>query len=173
MRKKPTHCEVDLLNRFMDQEVTADEQQKLLEHLETCPRCQEIERNHRILAADFRAGVERTIPHADLRTLEDAIIDKRGATEVSWTARARKVYETRKRPIPAMAMVGLLIILFSSTKHEVHETGPSAIIQSFSGDVSRVMFLETLNSRQTIIWFNDASKPTDGEKVENVKPSNA
>ena len=172
MRKIRNHCDLNLLNRFMDQEVTVDEKDNIIGHLETCPPCRKIVLDHRILTAAFRAGMEKMIPHAVFETLEDGIIDTVRTKRTPWWTRVRQAYESKKRLIPAMAMAGLLIILFSPVKHTLYETGPSAIIRSFSGNVSKVMFLETPNSHQTIIWFNDVSNTNDDKEIKHKEMSN-
>lgn len=72
--------------------------------------------------------------------------------------------------IPAAAMVAIFFILFSLTGPSVSVSGPSAIVKSFSGDTSSVIILETPESRQTIIWFNESLLSED--KKNDVQETN-
>ena len=60
--------------------------------------------------------------------------------------------------LSAAAAVALLVFLIYNPFQPALSSGPSAIIDSFTGQVKSVMILETPQNRQTVIWYSEESK---------------
>jgi len=155
MKRDQIRCESELLNRFFDQEIGMDEMDRLDRHLKDCPFCQKVLRDNRSIAAFFRTGLEKEISLSDHKEVEERIMALIQSKKDPWRVKIRAFCESRKRLIPVTAMVAVLVLFFSLIRHPVFKSGPSAIISSFSGNISSVMFMETPKSHQTIIWFNE------------------
>jgi hypothetical protein len=66
-------------------------------------------------------------------------------------------------PVGVLAMVLLVGMVIVNPWQQTDTTAqPSAIVESFQGNVSTVMILETQTTGQTIVWFKEISEP-DGE----------
>jgi anti-sigma factor RsiW len=149
------YCDHEALSRFLDEELGPEEHGRINEHLKYCPFCQKALRANQSISACLRAGLEGAFSHADAEEFEDRLLDriqKKGIprwTQVSSLIMSKKFY------VPAAAVATALMLLFSVARGPAPEPGPSAIINSFKGDVASVMILETQKSHQTILWFSE------------------
>ncbi len=58
-------------------------------------------------------------------------------------------------PVSSLAMLLILCLALFRYTYFTDESGPSAIVDSFTGNVTSVVIIETPESRQTIIWFSE------------------
>ncbi|NNF99133.1 MAG: zf-HC2 domain-containing protein [Desulfobacteraceae bacterium] len=154
-------CSTRQLSRFLDDEMSEPERQAVENHLNHCPDCRCVLESYRLLGRVARRQADRARVSVDLDSVEDQVLSHinrhRGNTS-GW----RKWWPPGRFHIPiyavAAAVACFLIILPFSFQDNGH--APSAIINSFTGSVTSVMFYETPNTHQTIIWFNEESNPS-------------
>ncbi|MCP4664758.1 MAG: zf-HC2 domain-containing protein [Deltaproteobacteria bacterium] len=156
MKKVPTKCEPALVSRFSDGELGPEEHALLSSHLRDCASCQKTHRENQALSALFKASLEGELSQVNLHAFEQGVMDKIQAGNSPWWMGFRDLLAPKKILIPAAAMAAMLVLFFSLMRPLAPVTAPSAIINSFTGEVSSVMIIETPKSRQTIIWFNEA-----------------
>ncbi|MFC1886343.1 zf-HC2 domain-containing protein [Thermodesulfobacteriota bacterium] len=157
MNTEYNRCNPALLNRFLDQEVGADEKERVKQHVNTCPICQKVIKDNRSLTHIFKTYLDQTVSDTDTGVAEEKIAALFRQKKTGWWTQFQNAYRVNIRLVPLTAMVAALVICLSLIKHNINESGPSAIINSFAGNVSSVIFLETKNTHQTIIWFDDTN----------------
>jgi hypothetical protein len=64
--------------------------------------------------------------------------------------------------VPAGAAALVLALLLVTLPPPAQLAEPSAIVNSFSGDVASVIIVETPESHQTIIWYTERALPDSG-----------
>jgi anti-sigma factor RsiW len=148
-------CDPAVLSRFLDKELGPDEHCRIDKHLKYCPACQKVLRANQSISTFLRAVLEEELSHADVEDFEEGVLDRIQRKGVPWWMKLRSLFLSKKFYVPAAAMATVLILLFSVVRRPAPEPGPSAIINSFKGDVASVMILETRKSHQTILWFNE------------------
>ncbi|QTA93709.1 anti-sigma factor family protein [Desulfonema magnum] len=161
MKKSRRKCDPILLNKFFDKELRPDERAQMTEHLRDCPSCQKALQENESLSALFTDSLDKSVSQAIPDDFEYRIISKletRNSKLESLIPILNSQFSIlnslKKFFIPAMA-TAILILFFSFTKPPASVAGPSAIVSSFTGDIASVMILETPESHQTIIWFNE------------------
>jgi len=156
MKKAHHHCDEELIGRYLDGEVSRKEHDQLSRHLEGCPTCQKILQDNQAISTVFRDNLEREASQADFSVLETRVLDQIRQKENPWWKRIAKRFSSIRILIPATALAAL-ILFFAITRSPTTISGPSAIIEAFSGEVSSVMIIETPKSHQTIIWYKETS----------------
>jgi hypothetical protein len=146
-----------LLNRLFDQELAPDEYAWIDKHLKDCLSCQEALRDTQSISTLFKSNLVQELSRAKLEQVEDNVLGLIQRKEAPWWMKLRGLIVSKKFYVPITATVAVLVLLFSLARPPSSVSGPSAIINSFEGDVGSVMILETQKSRQTILWFNEAS----------------
>jgi len=156
MKKAHHECDEELIGRYFDGEVSRKEHDRISRHLEGCPTCQKILQDNQAISTVFRDNLEREVSQADFGVLETRVLDQIRQKENPWWKRLAKRFSSIRILIPATALAAL-ILFFTITRSPTTISGPSALIESFSGEVSSVMIIEAPNSRQTIIWYKETS----------------
>ena len=149
-------CDEELIGRYLDGEVSRKEHDRISRHLKDCLSCQKILQDNQAISTNFRDTLERESSQADFSVLETRVLDQIRQKENPWWERITKLFFSNKLLIPATA-VAALILFFAITRAPTTISGPSAIIEAFSGEVSSVMIIETPKSHQTIIWYKETS----------------
>ncbi|OQY58601.1 MAG: hypothetical protein B6245_10955 [Desulfobacteraceae bacterium 4572_88] len=155
MKKGHTECDPILLGRFLDQELGPDQHARVEKHLRYCLSCQKAARNQHALADLLNTKVGKAVSLTDFDHLERQVLALVRDRQAPWWQEAVSLIFSRKILIPAATMAAVLTLFFSYPRPPAQISGPSAIINSFTGDISSVMILETPRSRQTIIWFDE------------------
>jgi anti-sigma factor RsiW len=161
MTTDETPCDATMLSRFLDQELGPDEHDRINEHLSYCPSCQKVLRENQSISTLLRAGLEEAISRADIENFEERVFDLIQRKGAPWWIKLKALFMSRKFYVPAVAVATVLILLLSVVRRPDPETGPSAIIKSFTGEISSVMIIQTPKSQQTILWFNETLIPGD------------
>ena len=156
MKKAHHECDEELIGRYFDGEVSQKEYTRISRHLEGCPTCQKILQDNQAIATVFRNNLAREVSQADLGVVETRVLDQIRQKENPWWKRLSKRFSSIRILIPVTALAAL-ILFFAITRSPTTISGPSAIIESFSGEVSSVMIIETPKTRQTIIWYKETS----------------
>jgi len=149
-------CDPALIERFFDNELGPDEHQRVSKHLKSCPSCQKVLRDNQAISTLFKSSFNKELSQTNLDDLEERVVDLIRKKSVPWWKKISDLFVSRKLLIPATAMAAILIFI-TLTRQPAPVSDPSAIIKSFSGDVSSVMIIETPKSRQTVIWYNESS----------------
>ena len=147
-------CDPTLLARLFDRELGLDEAARVGRHLKNCPSCQKELRENEDISTLFKAGLDDQLSRIDLSDLEQRVLEHIQRNRVPWWMRLRELFVSKRFLVPATA-IATILLLFSLTRHPVTVSGPSAIIDSFTGEISSVIILETPRSRQTILWFSE------------------
>jgi len=156
MKKAHHECDEELIGRYFDGELSQKEHDSISMHFRDCPSCQKILQDNQVVSTVFRDKLAREVSQADLGVLETRVLNQIRQKENLWWKRPVKRFASTKILIPATALAAL-ILFFAITWSPTTISGPSAIIESFSGEVSSVMIIETPKSRQTIIWYKETS----------------
>jgi hypothetical protein len=145
-------CSTEMLSRFMDNELAGDGLLTVQSHVTSCESCRErLDAYGKIRSGlnsfvgtqawppgqEIEAGVINRIRQKEgrLQGLIDLILSKRTF-------------------IPAGLAVSLALVFMVFFNNPV-PSGPSAIISSLSGTGSSIMIMETVKSRQTILWVKE------------------
>jgi len=160
-------CDARRLIRYHDNELPAGERQAVADHLAQCSRCRRAlaqQQHLRRFVQQAANGAAARTPRPDVESALLARIKNRGAsppaTPRSWSPR-------RWAPAAALALATLVVtVIYNPWPEAVVSREPSAIVESFHGNVSTVMILQTQTTGQTIVWFNEISEP-DGESDGN------
>ena len=147
-------CDDDLLVRSLDDDLDADEKERLAAHLESCRPCRRQLAKLTGFSQDLRTRVDLAADAVNFTALEKEVITK--------ALRPRRAnnggagwFRTLKYGIPVAVTAGLLLF-FGYNQFMIHSgPPPSAIINSFTGSMSSVMIFETPETRQTILWYTE------------------
>lgn len=155
MKSNNTVCDPTLLNLLYDGELSQEEGVRLRDHLKTCQTCRkELERNESI-SQHFKDELNREISLINQAALERAIVDRVREKRAPSRAGFWNIFSPMRFLVPAAAVAAMALFFFFTTNGPAPNSSPSAIINSFTGDVSSVMILETPETHQTIIWINE------------------
>ena len=156
MTKNPKNgCDPTLIDRFFDGELGPEEHEGVRRHIADCPSCQRALRENREISTLFRDGLNRELSRTDTGELEErvvALVRKKGAP---WWKKVIEMFPQKRLFIPATAVAAVALFL-TLTRQPAPTPDPSAIVKSFSGDISSVMIIEAPQSRQTIIWYSES-----------------
>jgi len=155
MKNEHINCDPSQLSLFFDQELPSAEHERVSRHLKDCPACRKELRDIRAVSKMFRAGLEDGVVQAGLLNLERSVIDRIKKKKEPLWKRFANTSISWKYLVPAAAAVAMLVLSVSVTRYSAIEAGPSAIVDSFTGETSSVMIMETPESQHTIIWFNE------------------
>lgn len=152
-----TTCDERLLNRYLEGAMDADERLQLRHHLTHCPSC----RRQAVVMTDFTRRFRERVEHA-ADSVDFVACEKEVLNRALRPHHSRSPFSTfaasLKYVVPAVATVCLVLFLIFSRMEEgpkQTEPLPSAIIHSFKGSIASVMILETPETRQTILWYDD------------------
>ncbi|MFC1885063.1 anti-sigma factor family protein [Thermodesulfobacteriota bacterium] len=155
MKTHNTACDPTLLNLLYDGELSPEEDATVRDHLKNCPACRkELERNESV-SHIFKDELNRELSLINQAALERKIVDRIQKKRAPFLAGFRNIFSPLRLLVPAAAVAGMVFFFFFTIKSPAPNSSPSAIINSFTGDVSSVMILETPETHQTIIWINE------------------
>jgi anti-sigma factor RsiW len=154
-------CDSELISRYHDDELDTEATAQVRRHLETCDACRKTLMEIKGISQVFRDRI-----HREGRTVAPASIDAQILSRITGKPRFSfygflKPLVTKKFVYPAAAAMAVLILVFTFFNPS-DSTGPSAIINSFTGQVSSVMIIETPGQRHTILWFSEDAGSTEG-----------
>ena len=155
-------CDPTALDRFLDQEVGPEERAQISEHLGHCVPCQKALQDIQAISTLFKTSMEREISYGRLEDVEGQVMTRVHETKVSWWIKLKELLFSKKFYIPATAAAAAALFVYL-TMPSAPVRGPSAIINSFTGEITSVMIIETPGSRQTILWFHETSAAGEEE----------
>ncbi len=161
MKTNPKTCDLELLDRYSDHELGADEYTLLDKHLEDCPFCQKILRDNQSISALFGAGIDEELSETHLQAVEERVFAVFDRKRAPWWSKLGCAFASKRFYVPATAVLAGVVLLSFFMQPTASVSGPSAIISSLRADVGSVMILETPKSHHTVIWFNEPASESD------------
>ena len=147
-------CNSQMLNHFVDGELTVAEQNQIEHHLAHCENCR-LELNRiRLLANTCQSIVDESRFKKDLAGLEGRVMS-RIRRPIDWYETVWNFIRAKKVLIPISAVGTILAVFVTFQIFFTSPMPPSAVITSMTGDFSSVMIMETPESHQTIIWIRE------------------
>ncbi len=156
MKKIGNECDPTLIDRFFDKELDQDEHARISKHLAHCSLCQKRVQDNQVISALFKAGLDKELSQTNFDGLEERMVGLVRNKEIVWWKKFIDLSLPKKLVVPIAAMAAILLF-FCLTRNPSPVSAPSAIVKSFSGEVSSVMIIETPKSRQTIVWYTEPS----------------
>ncbi|MFC1495632.1 anti-sigma factor family protein [Thermodesulfobacteriota bacterium] len=145
-------CESELISRYLDNELNGEELERVETHIAGCDSC-------RIRLSDYdniSAGLNTPLySQSDTvaNEFENRVIESINRKENSGFRNWKNYLFHKRVLVPGLAASAAL--MFFTVFNDPAPAGPSAIISSLSGSGSSVMIMETPETRQTILWFNE------------------
>jgi anti-sigma factor RsiW len=159
MKMDQMTCDPNLLNRFFDEELAPDESARMAHHLKYCPSCQEALRDNQAVSTLLRTGLDEALARIKFEEVEEGVLALIHSKRRSWWMKLRGQFISKRFYVPAAAVVTGLVLFFALVTGPAPAPGPSALINSFEGDVGSVIILETEKSHHTILWFSENPSP--------------
>jgi hypothetical protein len=148
-------CDPAMLSCFFDGELPTEASDKVRAHLDICPSCRQALEDQWIISENFQSAVVVERSRFEFDIFEKSLLQRLSTRPITLRNRILELITVKRFYIPATALATALILFFSSFYPASTTSSPSAIITSFSGDISSVMILETPKTHQTILWFNE------------------
>jgi predicted anti-sigma-YlaC factor YlaD len=159
MKNSLKACNIELLDRYMDQELGPEELCLVDKHVAQCPSCRRALRDNKAVAELFRAKMDQELSRVNLQAMEARVVAAIHAQRITWWSRLQNLFVSKRFYVPVTAVAAGLALLVVFMTPSPSVSGPSAIISSLKGDVGSVMILETPKTHQTVIWFNEPVSP--------------
>lgn len=160
-------CDSELLNRYIDGETSPEETRQVDSHLQGCAGCRLVVRRQAELAEGLRREVSDAGRQVDFDRLQQRIVNAARRRPAVWQ-RLADASLAWKLMVPAAATAMLALFFFTSVMEPPAASGPSAIINSFTGRVSSVMILETPKSHHTVIWYSEEAATGNGSEDKKL-----
>ena len=171
MQKSLCHTDPIMLSQFADGEVKPDEAEQIKQHLSDCPDCRKAVNDNHLLSSHFKNYLNLNTSSINLSALETNVLEKIDRKNEILRDKIKRLLFSKKFLIPVSAMASVLFLLLFFSYRFIYRnsdgpvrrfpvqtsaaTVPSAIVDSFSGETSAVMIMETPHSRLTILWYNE------------------
>ncbi len=147
-------CDDQMLNHFIDGELTVSEQNQVEHHLAHCENCRVELSRIRLLAKTCQSMMDESRFQKDLAGLEGRVMSRIRRPE-DWYETIWNFIRAKKFLIPVSAVGTILAVFVTFQIFFTSPMPPSAVITSMTGDFSSVMIMETPESHQTIIWIRE------------------
>ena len=154
MQKNLPHCDSELISRYYDEELDQVERSQVESHILVCPSCNQILEDLKEISDQYGAHLERQSVGINTQETEKHVLDRLRRSEAPLWARVKETFLSKKILVSATATACVALLLITVSRVPVPDS-PSAIVTSVSGDVSSIIILETPETRQTILWFNE------------------
>ena len=166
MKRTEHTCNSQRLQHYYDGELSGAQRRAVADHLTRCEDCRAVLHQQQQLARNVQRAAAAAAGQPPRPDVEGRLLTR--ITRAGQHGKARPSRRSLGRWIPAGAFVLLLgfMAINRPWQEPVRTAEPSAIVESFHGNVSTVMILETQTTGQTIVWFNELSEP-NGESNGN------
>ena len=174
MQKNLYHIEPIMLSQFADGEVKPDEAERIKQHLSDCPDCRKAMNDNLFLSSHFNNYISLNTSAINPSALETNVLEKIHYKNEILLDKIKRILFSNKILIPTSAMASVLVILLFFSYQFIYRnsdgpvnrfavptsaaTAPSAIVDSFSGETTTVMIMETPHSHETILWYNEKNE---------------
>jgi hypothetical protein len=143
-----------LIERFCDGEMDAETQAEIQMHVESCFACQKIMREHWMIGAMAKEALSQNLTHSERLRVKRRVMD-RIRSEAGEGQGIRQYAALKKLLIPAAAVASLFFFSIIFYQPDERPAGPSATIESITGNISSVMIMETPEERETVLWYSE------------------
>ena len=157
-------CDDVRLNLYLDGELGDNEMAWMEAHLKDCPKCRDQASTIIFFTKEFRRRVKDAADAVDFKALEKKVLTQ-ALPRYASRSPFSNFLASLKYVIPATLTAGVALFFVYTTYIAPPTPVPSAIINSFTGSVSSVMIFETPETRQTVLWYNEAD---DVESEQNA-----
>ena len=171
MPKSLCHIDPIMLSQYADGEVKSDEAERIRKHLSNCPDCRKALNDNQLLSSHFKNYLNLNTSRINPSALETNVLEKIHQKNEILRDKIKRLLFSKKILIPVAAMASIVFLLlyfsyrftFLNSDEPIRRfpvqtsaaTAPSAIVDSFSGETSAVMIMQTPNSHETILWYNE------------------
>lgn len=156
-------CDQSTLSRFLDCEVRPEGRSQIIRHLEQCRFCRHALKDHETISSLFKAHLAREVSRAEFESLEEEIIASLERYNGSWLKRVLGFVTSKRFYLPAAAITTALAVFVYLRGSSTPVSRPSAVINSFTGEISSVMVIETPKSHQTILWYRETTTSNEDD----------
>ncbi len=146
-------CDTEMISRFMDNELHGEDLITAKRHVASCEACSKRLDAYGIIGSGLNSFMSAQT-WASGQDIEARVIDRIRQKETRLQGLLDFVL-SRRMFIPAGLAVSLSLVLMVFLNNPA-PAGPSAIISSLSGTGSSIMIMETVKSRQTILWVKES-----------------
>ncbi len=163
MKADARKCDPVRVSLYQDGELTPEARKDFEAHLAECPACLQRLAANRIMSYRLKRQFAEAAPRLDAAFSHD-VVEALRRRQAPWHERLREWFSFKKALYPVAGFALLAIISLGVIRYQNSlkpEPGPSAIVDSFSGNVASVMILEVPETRQTIIWYTESEEPED------------
>lgn len=154
MQRNLPHFDSELISRYYDGELGQVERSQVESHILGCPSCNKILEDLKEVSDQYGGLLAHQSIGIDTRETEKHVLDRLRREETPWWAKVKDILLSKKILVSATATFGVALLFITVLRVPVPDS-PSAIVTSVSGDVSSIIILETPETRQTILWFNE------------------
>ena len=117
---------------------------------------QRVSPGHRNLGDRLKSSLDQVLTDSERTLVENRVIAQvRKQNRQPWAGLQKLLVP--KRLFALTAATGLLLFVLAFFFEAETPSGPSAIVTSFQGEYSSVMIMETPETRNTIIWFDETT----------------
>lgn len=156
MNHKNDGCDISMLNRLRDGDLSDNEKSLVLAHVQDCEICANEVRENQALSDMFVSLVEKETAAVDLVGLREETLDRLFGRQKSFFQKFQWLWTPRRMLVPASATAIVLFFFLFFFSSYGPSSEPSAIVTSISGDMASVMIIGTPNKNHTIIWYSEA-----------------
>ena len=167
MADRSYSCKLEEISRFHDGETYQAETRRIEEHLQECPECRQELTRLREISGKLRQTVEKAHKEMDFQRFEQQILTA-ARQHTRLRDRLKESLFSWRLAIPAAAAALLIVFFINNLFQPSLSSGPSAIIDSFTGQVKSVMILETTSKRQTVIWYSEENKAENASNPTRI-----
>ncbi len=155
MKKSCSQYTPEDISMFVDNELSRDKYQGLVQHLEQCSHCSSLVKNYMTLSAAFKSHTQSEISQIDSVRVKQKLDQTIQNSENKPLKNSFGLFgKNTYLKIASIAAI-LMITLFTFQNKLLTPTGPSAIIKYVDTDFSSVMIIETQKKQHTIIWYSE------------------
>ena len=154
MEQKSTSCNFSLISRFHDDELFGEELEYTKRHIQACPSCSKALHDMERISGQVTRYIKKNSSLTEDRSVEYYVLEEVRKNNSTWWIRLKDLIFSKKIMIPVTAMAAFTLFFVTLIQPSFNR-GPSAIVSSVSGEVSSIVILETPDTNQTILWFDE------------------
>ncbi len=155
MKKSCSQYTPEDISMFVDNELSRDKYQGLVQHLEQCSHCNSLAKDYEAISAEFKNHAQSKISQVDSARVKQKLDQ---AIQNSENKPLKNIFglfgKNTYLKIASITAI-LMITLFTFQNKLFTPTGPSAIVKYVDTDFSSVMIIETQKKQHTIIWYSE------------------
>ncbi len=147
------------ISKFVDNELSPEENKAIAKHISECSVCNNIVEQYAHLSDLFEQSTSKQVDKIDTNLLGQNVLEQISREENGFLKKSFDYFSPKfyiKVASVVVLMVASLVYLQIQPMGSLDTAGSSAIVKSVDGNISSVMIFETEKSKHTIIWFSEA-----------------